>query len=112
MALFAHVPFEDLPIDVVAIRAVTRPEVLFDGDQRPRGHMLTVSCQARKGTWVIAQLRQHLLQSRFPPKVVAPDLNFDGISVLNPEGFAKADPTHQLKMILTVAVAGYRFVYV
>src|SRR5258706_9560174 len=43
MALFAHVSFEDLPIDEVAVRAVTRPEVLFDGDQRPRGHGFTVS---------------------------------------------------------------------
>lgn len=43
MALLAHVSFEDLPIDVVAIRTVTRPEVLFDGDQRPRGHMPNIS---------------------------------------------------------------------
>src|SRR5580704_6351264 len=42
MALFTHVSFEDLPIDVVAVRAVTRPKVLFDGDQRPRGHSLTL----------------------------------------------------------------------
>lgn len=43
MVFFPHVSFEDLPIDVVAIRAVARPEVLFDGDQRPRGHEFTVS---------------------------------------------------------------------
>ena len=48
MALFTHVSFEDLPIDVVAIRAVARPEVLFDGDQRPRGHGFTVSRKTLK----------------------------------------------------------------
>ena len=48
MTLFAHIPVDDRPIDVVAVRMKTGPDVLFDGDQRPRGHSFTVS---RRGPW-------------------------------------------------------------